>query len=302
MPESEEEFEPITTACQAELRSVRAELSECEANPAPRAELRSCRAELVECEADAPVKPSQHQRKALSTPAPTPSVPVPSNTPSVSPAPTTEAWFQLAAAVESSNEEILVEENVMFPSQSPITIDYDRIVSIVGRLAEDGGRVTLDGLSDSRLFVVDGGSLYLTHLNLVNGTSPNPDTACSPQNGDNSCTGGAILVLDDGQLVMMSCDIRGRGWRDGEHFDAYFGGGVRMYGFGITTAFDNVTFEGLSSQSGAAVNSYKGTEDGVPVMSTFRHCQFLRNFVTATAVARFAAYDAMPYFYDCPPY
>ena len=59
-----------------------------------------------------------------------------------------------------------------FPSQSPITIDPDRSVSIVGRSADDGGRVTLRGLGASRFFVVDGGTLHLTHLNLVNGSAP----------------------------------------------------------------------------------------------------------------------------------
>ena len=299
MPESEEEFEPITTACQAELRSVRAELSECEANPAPRAELRSCRAELVECEADAPVKPSQHQRKALSTPAPTPSLPVPSNTPSISPAPTSEAWFQLAAAVaDSSNEEIFVDADVTFPSQSPITVDSDRSVSIVGRSADGGGRVALDGGTlRSRFFVVDGGTLYLTHLNLVNGSAPEPYLYCDRGAGDFSCAGGAILVLDDGQLVMASCDIRGRGRRDG--FDARNGGGVAAYGLRITATFDNVTFEGLGSNAGAAVHVDKVSDDGVPMFFTFRHCQFLRNVVVLDGVARFTIYEMYLHFYDC---
>ena len=182
-----------------------------------------------------------------------------------------------------------------FPSQSPITIDDDRSVSIIGRSADDGGRVTLKGFSDSRFFVVEGGTLYLTHLNLVNGSSPNPGTYCDPSIGDFSCTGGAILVLDDGELVVTSCDIRGR--RDG-HFDAYYGAGVRFFGIGImTAAFDNVTFEGLSAFVGAAINVYKTTE--VVLTVTFRHCQISHNVVVQSGIIRFAQYSVRSYFYDC---
>jgi hypothetical protein len=226
-------------------------------------------------------------------------LPVPSNTPSISPAPTSEAWFQLAAAVaDSSNEEIFVDADVTFPSQSPITVDSDRSVSIVGRSADGGGRVALDGGTlRSRFFVVDGGTLYLTHLNLVNGSAPEPYLYCDRGAGDFSCAGGAILVLDDGQLVMASCDIRGRGRRDG--FDARNGGGVAAYGLRITATFDNVTFEGLGSNAGAAVHVDKVSDDGVPMFFTFRHCQFLRNVVVLDGVARFTIYEMYLHFYDC---
>ena len=265
----EEESEPITTACRAEL------------------------AELTECEANRPIKPSQHQRMALSTPAPTPLTPVPSSAPSVSSAPASEAWFRLAAAVASNEESIIIEADVMFPSQSPIIIDSSRSVSIVGRSAEDGGRVTLDGLGDSRLFEVDGGALYLSHLNLVNGSAPEPYRACLSADGNYSCCGGFIIVFEDGQLVVSSCDIRGRGRHD--VYDAWYGGGVYVDAFRTTVSFSNVTFEALSAPWGAGLHTEKMSDDGIPSVFTFRHCQFLRNFGGEEGVLRCKIYQIFIY-------
>ena len=87
--------------------------------------------------------------------------------------------------VDATNEEIiLVEADVMFPSQSSITIDPGRSVSIVGRSENDGERVTFDGAAGSRFFVVDGGALYLTHLSLVNGSAPESNGACDDTSRD----------------------------------------------------------------------------------------------------------------------
>ena len=274
-----EESEPITTAAlRAELRSVRAELTECEANP--------------------PAKPSQHQRMTLSTPAPTPLTPIPSSAPSVSSAPTSEEWFQFSAAVaDATNEEVIIEAYVAFPSQSPIIIDSSRSVSIVGRSAEDGGRVTLDGLGDSRLFEVYGGTLYLSHLNLVNGSAPEPYRACQSADGDYSCYGGFIIVFEDGQLVVSSCDIRGRGQHD--VFDARSGGGVYVDAFRTTVGFYNVTFEALVAPYGAAFRGYKVVDDGIPSVFTFHHCQFLRNVAELQGVLRLNQYQMFVYLYAC---
>ena len=147
VPEETERESIIIVALRAELRSAQAEktalkkkLDECEANCVP-----------------SPNKPPRHQRALSATPAPTPLTPIPSIEPSVSSAPTSMEWFELADAVAATNEEIFVEADVVFPSQSPIIVDSNRSVSIVGRSAEDGGRVTLDGLGDSRFFIVDGG-------------------------------------------------------------------------------------------------------------------------------------------------
>ena len=96
MPEEELELELMTTtALRAELRALRS----------VRADSR-LKEELDECEANcavSPNEPPQYRRKALSTPAPTPLTPVPSNSPSVSSAPTSEAWFQLASAVADTS-------------------------------------------------------------------------------------------------------------------------------------------------------------------------------------------------------
>jgi hypothetical protein len=156
-----------TVALRGEITRLRKKLDECEAN--------------CNC-APSPNKPPQHQRALSATPAPTPLTPVPSIEPSVSSAPTSKEWFELAAAVAATNEEdVVIDSDVMFPSQSPITIDSGRVVSIVGRSADDGGRVSLNGLSDSRFFVVDGGTLHLTHLNLINGKLVVRDAATENQ-------------------------------------------------------------------------------------------------------------------------
>ena len=296
MPEEELELELMTTtALRAELRALRS----------VRADSR-LKEELDACEANcavSPNEPPQYRRKALSTPAPTPLTPVPSNSPSVSSAPTSEAWFQLASAVaDTSNAaEIIVEEDVAFPSQSPITVDPDRSVSIVGRSADDGGRVTLRGLGASRFFVVDGGTLHLTHLNLVNGSAP-VSTVCLTTDRDAllKCAGGAIVVLEDGQLIVPSCDIRGQGRRD--VLEAYSGGGVLVLAFRTIVSFFNTTFQGLGAETGGAFVSWRTKMDeGVHAVATFRHCFFEGNYVAdgAGGSFQFATYDQFIYLYDC---
>ena len=289
MPEEELELELMTTtALRAELRALRSVRADCS----------RLKKELDECEANCftPNKPPQHQRKALSTPAPTPSTPVPSYAPSVSSAPTSEAWFQLASAVaDTTNEEIIVEADVPFPSQSPITVDPDRSVSIVGRSADDGGRVTLGGRSASRFFVVDGGTLHLTHLNLVNGSAPE-STSCDEATRDFiKCGGGAIAVFEDGQLIMTSCDIRGRGRRD--VMDAYSGGGVYVLAHRTTVFFYNVSFEGLAAALGAAVTAYNRDESVSPAV-IFHGCVFLKNYGPEYGVV-YIEHRIFPYLYDC---
>ena len=72
----------------------------------------------------------------------------------------------------TSNSDIVVEAPIAFPSQSPIMVEVaSHSISIVGRSAVDGGRVTLDGLEHSRHFYVIGGTLHLSNLNLANGAS-----------------------------------------------------------------------------------------------------------------------------------
>ena len=268
MPEEAEPESTTTMALRAEISRLKTKLDECEANCAP-----------------SPNKPAQHRRALSATPAPTPLTPIPSIEPSVSSAPTLVEWFKLAAAVaDATNEEVFVQADVMFPSQSPITIDSDRSVSIVGRPAEDGGRASLDGLSDSRFFVVDGGTLHLSHLNLVNGSVPEP------------YYGGAILVLEDGQLVVSSCDIRGPGRHDLR--GAPGGAGVHVNALRTTVSFSNTTFEGLNAFYGAAVNIYKPSGDGITSAFTFRHCQFLRNFAVR-GILHVSNYAISADLYDC---
>ena len=305
MPEEEELASMTTAALRAELQSVRADNSRLKKRET------ALKKELEECEANcapSPNKPSQHQRALSTTPAPTPLTPVPSSVPSISPAPTSMEYFELAAAVaDATKEEIIVEADVMFPSQSPIVINSSRSVSIVGRSAEDGGRVTLDGLGASRFFAVDGGTLHLTHLNLVNGSAPKPwadfDQCAESEQGDlYLCHGGFILVKEDGELVVTSCDIRGRG-RHGVS-DAVYGGGVYVLALRTTVSFFNVTFEALSANDGAAVRTKNAHDDGMPNVITFRQCQFLRNLAPPgrsddTGVMMFSNYQHFMYLYDC---
>ena len=184
-----------------------------------------------------------------------------------------------------------------FPSQSPITIDPDRSVSIVGRSADDGGRVTLNGLGASRFFVVDGGTLHLTHLNLVNGSAP-VFTYCDTYTQDSfKCAGGAIAVFEDGQLVMTSCDIRGQGQHD--VLNAYGGGGVFVLAHRTAATFFNVSFVGLrAAYRGAAVHFANIADDGVANVFMFRHCNFVNNYAVE-GVVQLIMYQMFPYFYDC---
>ena len=209
--------------------------------------------------------------------------------------------FQLASAVaDTTNEEIVIEADVMFPSQSPITIDPGRSVSIVGRSGDGGGRVKLDGLGDSRFFVVDGGLLYLTHLNLVNGSAPESEsTTCDLSTRDVLwCgVGGAIVIFEDGQLIVSSCDIRGQGRRNNNN---YAGGGVHVFAYHTVISFFNTTFEDLSSQGGGAFNIFNTLDDGEPAcIATFRHCRFVNIYSGVATIALDYKSGSPLYFYDC---
>ena len=191
--------------------------------------------ELEECRAGPELERSRsRQRRVLTTtPAPTPLTPVPtpftpvpttatpSASPSASPVPTTEGittHAQLAAAVADEISEIMIEADILFPSQAPIVVTGSLYVFGNG---SDGGRVTLDGHGRSCHFHVLGGTLNLAFLNLVNG-SCQPDVA--------PCYGGAILVVEGGTLVMRSCDIRGSGGADGDPVLLSASGGGARWG------------------------------------------------------------------------
>ena len=127
------------------------------------------------------------------TPVPTPLTPfpstaMPSSAPSASPVPTTEGvttHSQLTNAVaDAANAVVVIEAPVLFPSRAPIMVESGRSVSIVGRSAIDGGRVTLDGYGWSRHFYVIGGTLHLSSLNLVNGTAEQASNNCRPTSGN----------------------------------------------------------------------------------------------------------------------
>ena len=270
-------------------------------------ELDECRAESVKqplvwrpfTEGHDPGEPPQHHRKALSTPGPTPLTPVPSYAPSVSASPTSEEWRQLAAAVaDTSSADIIVYADITFPSQSPITIGSDRSVSIVGRFADDDGRVTLNGLSDSRLFLVKtGGTLYLTNLNLVNGSAPDPKAASCVSNGGDLelCNGGAIFVDEHGSLVMTSCDIRGLG---AGFLNADYGAGIYVVANGATVSIHNATFENLAARYGTAIAFHNtGEEESSQLIS--HGCRFVNNYAADFSIVHIYLYNIYTYFYDC---
>ena len=310
------ELEDATTVVlQAELRSVQAaytrlmkQLEECEAN---------CRRPT---EARAPTRDpffspkAQHHRKALATPAPTPLMSSEGATPPFTPVPTTEditTHAQLAAAVAKQvSDEIVIAADVAFPSQSPITVNTSQSASIVGRSSAGagGGRVTLDGLGDSRLFLVEqSATLHLINLNLVNGIVPIADYAqCSADRRDDPspCKGGAILVLGDATLVMSNCDIRGQ---EGPLGPAGFP--MAKDGGGIFTTMHrslllyNITFVHLCANEGAAVTCDRPVRTGVDSLTTFDSCRFEGNYAIAqgkeASVVFSANFDDLIYFYDC---
>ena len=239
------------------------------------------------------VPKAHHHRKALATPTPTP-VPTTNDI-------TTYAQLSAAVASKISDEEIVVVADMAFPSQSPIAINTSQSVSIVGRSSagngEATGRVTLDGLGDSRLFLVRKfGTLYLTNLNLVNGRTAVTEIADCAFDGPELCMGGAILVLDGATLVMSHCDVRGQG--RGVPAAAY-GGGVFSEGTGATHSFYNVSFADLCAYEGTAFNLVNRVRIGKDSVSTFQSCRFEGNDAIFEATIYIAVYDQLTYFFDC---
>ena len=156
--------------------------------------------------------------------------------------------------------------------------------------------MTLDGLGDSRLFLVGNyATLYLDHLNLVNGRTPETDTHCNYDEPE-LCRGGAIAVLDHGTLIVTHCDIRGQG----QGFkNARDGGGVYSRGYLTTLSFYDVTFEKLCASVGAAVQTGPGELIIVDSLTTFTSCRFIGNYgIDGTVI--FAGTSAQKvYLYDC---
>ena len=215
------------------------------------------------------------------TPVPTPFVPgpttaAPSASPSVSPVPTTAGittYEQLATAVaDNATAEIVIEADVKLPhSQYGLMVFSPRTLSIMGRAADNGGRVTLDGQSHSRLFWVygSGAVLYLSELNLANGSALQLDAHCRPD--IYICGGGFLLVEEGARLVMSSCDILGDGTRD----VSYFGGAMLANGPGTVVDWFNVTVADVVAPWQAIFYLSTGSEEE-PIVGTFVGCQFVR--------------------------
>ena len=254
------------------------------------------------------------RRRTLATPTPTPLTPIPtpftpipttatpSATPSASPVPTTEGvttHSQLAAAVaDPANAIVVVEGDVKFPSLSAITVDSGRSVSVVGRSAVDGGRVVLDGDGHSQHFYVTGGTLHISFVNLVNGTTSVVEVNCRPDLW--KCFGGSILVTEGGTLVMRSCDVRGGGPGRTMFGNANNAGGVMVNGDDSIGDFYNVSFIGLRSTNAAALYAQgsSGDEERVTKVRLFG-CSFLRNSAKTASTILIGWTGITAEFYDC---
>ena len=306
-----------TVGLWAELRSVRADLEESEANKSrlikdlEEAEAENSRLikDLEEFDAKCvgqgfPEAQQHRRRRALTTtpapspftPVPTPFTPVPSTatpsaTPSASPVPTTEGITthrQLDNAIAntaSSVIDLVIEAPFAFPTQAPILIESGRSVSIEGRSAFDGGRITLDGATQSRMFKVVGGSLTLAYLNLANGTTRAWDAGCADDR--DRCAGSTIIVLE-GSLTMSWCDIIGG--------RAFFGA-IHFGEGGMTGDLFNVKFQGNYGVHGAAVSLWQGASSGVVV--NFYACEFYHNTALNTATIFVGWSNIAAYLYDC---
>ena len=285
-----ETFHSSCTACVDQLESHATELAELRArNARLTKELEECRA------AEHGLEPTQSRRRRalMAIPAPTPltAVPTPitpvpttappSASPSTSPVPTTEGittHAQLIAAVDGSSEAVMIEADIIFPSQAPVVVTGT--VSVFGNEC-DGGRCTLDGHGRSRLFYVLGGTLHLAYLNLANGTAPETAFGWLGGTGGGDHRGGAILVEAGGTLEVRSCDIRGGGpGVDPLLGNAYVGGGVYLGGPGTTGEFHDVVFSNHLASWGGILLAEAGAPDAM-VEVHFFGCKFLDSGVNS---------------------
>ena len=257
---------------------------------------------------------STHRRKILATQSPSaapsasavpttftpiPTTQNPSAAPSVSLAPTTEgvtSHGQLTAHVaDTAVSEVVIEAPIAFPSQAPITVESGRSVSIVG--GDEESWVTLDGAGQSRLFLVNGGTLSLAFLNLVNGSTRVPGSGCDDDY--ERCAGATLLVMNGGSLMMRHCDIRGGGPGESTEFGAaWVGAGVSFYDPGTTGELYGVGFYGLRSVYAAAVGMWLGSEDS-PLVVNMYHCHVDDSSGYGTAAVVVGWYNCIANFYDC---
>jgi hypothetical protein len=216
--------------------------------------------------------------------------------------PTTEGvttHSQLAAAVaDPANSVVVVEGDVQFPSFSVITVVSGRSVSVVGRSAVDGGRVVLDGGGWSQHFWVTGGTLHITFVNLVNGTSSQVDANCRPDLW--KCSGGSILVQGGGTLVMRSCDVIGGGPGVSEQFgNAFMGAGVFVEGAYSAGDFYNCSFTKWHATYHSAIYAQGSTTEENAVKVRLAGCTFSRNSARYSGVVCIGWSYVRAEIYDC---
>ena len=243
------------------------------------------------------------------TPVPTPLTPfpstaMPSSAPSASPVPTTEGvttHSQLTNAVaDAANAVVVIEAPVLFPSRAPIMVESGRSVSIVGRSAIDGGRVTLDGYGWSRHFYVIGGTLHLSSLNLVNGTAEQASNNCRPDLW--KCTGGSLLVEDSGSLVVWSCDIVGGGpGVDPVFGNAFMGAGVMVAGVASTADLWNCTLTKWRASYAPALYAWSpdDVEGAAPAMARLFGCRIAESYAVLTGIVLIGWSNVFGVFEDC---
>ena len=241
---------------------------------------------LPPADRDARAEPPRRssRRVTLTTPVPTPLIPlptpstpiptttVPSAMPSTSPVPTTvgiTTYPQLRNVIDAGSSDVVVEgDGIFFPSQAPITIESGRTVSIVGSGSASGGLMRLNAQYHSRHFMVYG-TLSLTSLSFVNGTAPDPSSVCSFT--FDQCKGGNILVFEGGALSMSSCEFIDGGRAETAFGGAYEGAGIYL-GAGSIADISNSLFTDLIAYYGGAISNYRAR-------LVIRDSIFLRNKV-----------------------
>ena len=112
------------------------------------------------------------------------------------------------------------------------------------------------------------------------------------------CAGGAIVVFEDGQLIVSSCDIRGQGRRD--VLEAYSGGGVFVLAYRTIVSFFNTTFRRPRCGNRRGIQSRRQNGRGSTCRCDFSSLRFRGNYVADGAGDfQFATYDQIHILYDC---
>ena len=162
----------------------------------------------------------------------------------------------------------------------------EALPTITSDIAIDGNGHTLDGNNRAPIFVIEGGSVVIKNMTLVNGSKPEGN-------------GGAISLRQNAELTVANVNFRNN--------RARYGGAIAAADRTVLNVFDSVFVNNAAAISGGSIwnsgacgnidnNQFRGSRAGAP--SAKQDESGLQTLVHLDGAARQCASDVMNYYSD----